>query len=59
MEYCQICGSAMQDFEGYDSEYTGDAHYEFVKAYCPHCQKWYKWVEVFTFCQIEDFEEDI
>jgi hypothetical protein len=47
----------MEDVENYDYEYTGEEYCNFVKGFCPHCQKWYRWVEVFTFCQIEDFEE--
>lgn len=59
MDNCKICGTEMQDFTGYDSEYTGDRHYECVRAFCPHCKKWYRWIEVYTLSQIEDFEEDV
>ena len=59
MDNCKVCGSPMYDFECYDSEYNDTEHYEFVHARCPRCNKWYKWVEVFTFERIEGFEEDI
>lgn len=58
MERCKVCGAIMENFEGYDSEYFMETHYEMLKAYCPHCDKWYRWVEVFKFSGVEDFEED-
>jgi hypothetical protein len=58
MDNCKVCGTLMEDFEGYDSEYYPSEHYEWVKAYCPHCRKWYRWVEVYKLTSIEDFEED-
>ncbi len=59
MDNCKVCGTQMKNFGSYDSDYTGDEHFEYVRAYCPHCQKWYKWIEVFKFTSIENFEEDI
>lgn len=59
MEFCKVCGTTMQNFEGFDSEYTGETHYESVRAYCPKCKKYYRWIEVFTFSHCEEFEEDV
>lgn len=58
MNNCEVYGTEMDNFEGYDTEYYGDLHEEYVRAYCPHCKKWYKWIEVFTFSHCEGFEED-
>lgn len=56
---CKICGTEMQDFKSYDSEYTEEAYYEYVQAYCPKCKKRYRWIEVLTYSRIENFEEDV
>ena len=58
MESCKVCGAMMENFEGYDSEYTGSEHLEFVRAYCPNCKKYYRWIEIFRFDSIAEFEED-
>lgn len=58
MDNCRVCGTMMEDFETYESEYFGDTHYEYLRAYCPKCRKHYRWVEIFRFSGIEDFEED-
>lgn len=59
MDNCKVCGTKMECFEGYDSEYTQTSHLEFVRAYCPLCRKWYKWIEIFRFENIAEFEEDV
>lgn len=59
MDNCKVCGTMMENFEGYDSDICGSEYLEFIRAYCPHCHKWYKWIEVFRFSEAVDFEEDI
>lgn len=59
MDNCKVCGSPMYDFECYDSEYYLGEHREYISAYCPHCNKIYKWIEIFKFDRVEEFKEDI
>ena len=58
MDNCKVCGTELVNFEGINSEYTEEEHWEKVSAYCPCCKKRYSWWEVFVFDHIEDYEED-
>ena len=58
MNNCKICSTQMTNLKGYDSRYYGDMHKDFMHAYCPHCKKWYRWIEIFRFDYVVSFEED-
>ena len=57
MDNCKVCGAKME-VEYYDSDCSGQEHLDYVHAYCPICKRHYRWIEVFTFNRIIDFEED-
>lgn len=40
-----------------DTEWANNTYYDEVEGRCPHCNKTYRWIEMFEFSHVIDFHE--
>lgn len=56
---CRICHEELEDWECYKKEDFFNEQINYMRAYCPWCEKRYKWREIFKLTKIEGFREEV